>query len=48
MEKTYFFMTNERGDYACFRFTDYEMYKKCFIEYKELGLIEYGDELADL
>lgn len=48
MEKIYFFMTNKRGDYACFRFTDYEMYKKCFIEYKELGLIEYGDELADL
>jgi len=48
MEKTYFFMTNHKGDYACFRFTDYEMYKKCFIKYKELGLIDDDNELADL
>ena len=31
MGKTYFFMTNEKGDYACFQFTNYEFYKKSLI-----------------
>ena len=25
-EKTYFIMTNSKGDYGCITFTDYEMY----------------------
>jgi hypothetical protein len=46
MEKTYFFMTNKKGDYACFRFTDYNIYKECFEKYKELGYI--NDELMEI
>lgn len=40
MNKTYFLMTNEKGDYGCFNFTDYELYKKCWEEYKKINWID--------
>jgi len=46
MKKTYFLMTNQKGDFACFRFTDYNMYKKCYEMYKSLGYID--DELITI
>ena len=45
-EKNYFLMTNKKGDYACFQFTNYEFYKKCYEEYKKIGFID--DELIEL
>lgn len=38
-KKTYFIMTNEKGDYGCMTFTDYEMYKQCLDAYDKLGWI---------
>lgn len=40
MNKTYFLMTNAKGDYGCFNFTDYEMYIKCWEKYNTLGWID--------
>jgi hypothetical protein len=40
MDKTYFLMTNKKGDFGCFIFTDYELYKKCWKEYDRLNWID--------
>jgi len=40
MLSQYFLMTNEKGDYGCFLFEDYYLYKKCWFEYKEIGWID--------
>lgn len=37
---TYFLMTNQKGDYGCFFFEDYELYKRSWLQYKELGYID--------
>lgn len=37
--KTYFIMTNEKGDYGCMTFTDYDMYKSSLETYTKLGWI---------
>jgi hypothetical protein len=33
-------MTNKKGDYGCFFFKDYFLYKKCWLEYKKIGWID--------
>jgi hypothetical protein len=38
--KTYFIMTNEKGDYGCMTFTDYDMYVRCLEYYNNLGWID--------
>jgi hypothetical protein len=38
--KTYFIMTNEKGDYGCMTFTDYDMYVSCRETYNKLGWID--------
>jgi hypothetical protein len=38
--KTYFIMTNEKGDYGCMTFTDYDMYKSSLETYTKLGWID--------
>lgn len=38
--KTYFIMTNEKGDYGCMTFTDYDMYVRCRETYNNLGWID--------
>jgi hypothetical protein len=45
MKKEYFLMTNAKGDYACFFFTDYLLYKKCWIKYKNIGWIDNNDDI---
>jgi hypothetical protein len=40
MTKSYFLMTNSKGDYGCFNFTDYELYKKCWEEYDKLRWVD--------
>ena len=37
--KTYFIMTNEKGDYGCMTFTDYDMYKSSLETYTKLSWI---------
>jgi hypothetical protein len=37
--KTYFIMTNKKGDYGCMTFTDYDMYKSSLETYTKLGWI---------
>jgi hypothetical protein len=39
-KKTYFIMTNEKGDYGCMTFTDYEMYINSLNTYRSLGWID--------
>lgn len=39
-KKTYFLMTNQKGDFGCFSFYDYEVYKRKWLHYKELGYID--------
>jgi len=38
-KRTYFLMTNQKGDNGCF-FEDYELYKRTWLQYKELGYID--------
>jgi hypothetical protein len=38
-EKTYFIMTNSKGDYGCITYTDYDMYLRCLDTYDKLGWI---------
>jgi len=38
--KTYFIMTNEKGDYGCMTFTDYDMYISSLETYTKLGWID--------
>ena len=37
--ETYFIMTNEKGDYGCMTFTDYDMDKSSLETYTKLGWI---------
>ena len=36
----YFLMTNQKGDFGCFFFDDYESYKRAWLRYKEIGYID--------
>ena len=50
-KRTYFLMTNQKGDYGCFFFEDYELYKRTWLQYKELGYIDetnYIQRLSEL
>lgn len=47
MKNEYFLMTNVKGDYACFFFKDYLLYKKCWTEYNNIGWIDYNEILLE-
>lgn len=42
-KNTYFFMTNQKGDFGCFFFYEYELYKHAWLRYKEIGYIDEDD-----
>ena len=47
---TYFFMTNQKGDFGCFSFYDYEyeLYKRTWLRYKEIGYIDEDDLIVNI
>lgn len=45
---TYFFMTNQKGDFGCFSFYDYELYKRTWLRYKEIGYIDEYDFIRSI
>tara|TARA_B100000795_G_C22740302_1_gene415037 strand:+ start:489 stop:638 length:150 start_codon:yes stop_codon:yes gene_type:complete len=44
----YFLMTNQKGDYGCFLFNDYNLYKKCWIEYNNMGWVDEEEYLKKI
>tara|TARA_Y100000389_G_scaffold103017_1_gene99912 strand:+ start:51 stop:209 length:159 start_codon:yes stop_codon:yes gene_type:complete len=47
-KNTYFFMTNQKGDFGCFFFKDYELYKRTWLRYKEIGYIDEDDLMGSI
>ena len=47
-KSTYFLMTNQKGDYGCFFFEDYELYKRTWIRYKAIGYIDEYDFMRSI
>ena len=45
---TYFLMTNQKGDFGCFSFYDYELYKRTWLRYKEIGYIDEYDFIRSI